>query len=177
MKTFKQLVSEVAEPRGGDEKRFKAKHVVAKTKHPVADDDQFVAKQKKDKSKPAGYHDGEDAEVYESAGADIHTKRADKKAVIVHDVDSRTGQSKTIVKKQRAGEIKVEQVEYMEEDMFTGLHKLKDGSSVRVDKKQNEMLTALFKELKGSNRDKMKEKMMSGKKGFGEILAFAKNAV
>lgn len=66
MKTFKQIISEVAEPLGDDEKRFKAKHVVQKIDHPVADENQFTAKNtKKDKSKISGYKDGEDAIVYE----------------------------------------------------------------------------------------------------------------
>jgi hypothetical protein len=66
MKTFKQIISEVAEPLGDDEKRFKAKHVIQKIDHPVADENQFTAKNtKKDKSKISGYKDGEDAVVYE----------------------------------------------------------------------------------------------------------------
>lgn len=135
MKTFRQLVNEVAEPKGGDEKNFKDKHIVAKYPHPRAEDEQFVAKNvKKDKSKKASYEEGEDEEVYE-------------------------------------------EVEYIDEDMFTGLQRLKDGSSVRISKEDNEVLVSLFKELKGSNREKMKEKMMSGKKGFNEILSFAKEAL
>lgn len=133
MKTFKQLVNEVAEPKGGDEKRFKAKHVAAKHSHPAAEDDQFVAKTTK-KKRAADHDKGEDEEVYE-------------------------------------------EVEHILEDMFAGLHKLKDGSSVRISSEQSKILSSLFKELKGSNREKMKEKMMSGKKGFNEILAFAKETV
>ncbi len=67
MKTFKQIISEVAEPLGDDEKRFKAKHVIQKIDHPVADENQFTAKNtKKDKSKIAGYKDGDDEVVYEA---------------------------------------------------------------------------------------------------------------
>lgn len=67
MKTFKQIISEVAEPIGDDEKRFKAKHVIQKIDHPVADENQFTAKNiKKDKSKISGYKDGEDETVYEA---------------------------------------------------------------------------------------------------------------
>lgn len=134
MKTFRQIINEIAEPKGGDEKRFKDKHIVAKYSHPKAEDGQFVAKNvKKDKSKAASYEEGEDEEVYE-------------------------------------------EVEQIDEDMFTGLQKLKDGSSVKISKEDNDVLTTLFKELKGSNREKMKEKMMSGKKGYNEILAFAREA-
>lgn len=116
MKSFKDIVKEtVNPPKSPDEKRFLDKHVVNKMDHPVAKDDQFVAKTKKDKSKVAGYHDGKDKEVYEAA--DVHTKRADKKAVIVHDVDPKTGQSKTTTRQARTGEVKVEEVEIIEKSM------------------------------------------------------------
>ena len=69
MKTFKEIISEVAEPKGGDEKRFKAKHVISKQDHPIedgAEENQFKGGTKKDKSKKASYEDGKDAEVYEA---------------------------------------------------------------------------------------------------------------
>lgn len=64
MKTFKDLLNEVAEPRGGDEKRFKDKHVIAKTDDPHADEDVHVAKTKK-KKRFADLEKGEDEKVYE----------------------------------------------------------------------------------------------------------------
>ena len=42
MKKFSQIISEVAEPKSGDEQRFKAAHVVTKVGHPVALDHQFT---------------------------------------------------------------------------------------------------------------------------------------
>ena len=65
MKTFKDLLNEVAEPKGGDEKRFKDKHITAKMDHPSAEEDQFVAKTKK-KKREADLEDGEDEDLYES---------------------------------------------------------------------------------------------------------------
>jgi len=46
MKKFSQIISEVAEPRSGDEQRFKAAHVVTKIGHPVALDHQFTGEVK-----------------------------------------------------------------------------------------------------------------------------------
>jgi hypothetical protein len=67
MKTYKDIISEVAEPLGGDEKRFKAKHMIQKINHPTAEDDQFTGGKtaKKDKSKKASHKEGEDEAVYE----------------------------------------------------------------------------------------------------------------
>lgn len=66
MKSFKQFKETVERRRSEDENAFIDKHVIDKKSHPVAKDDQFVSKLKKDKSKPASYKDGEDKEVYES---------------------------------------------------------------------------------------------------------------
>ena len=70
MKTYKQLIAEVAEPDSADERRFKAKHVIKKIGHPIEDDAeelQFKGKTKKDASKKSSYDKGEDKKVYESA--------------------------------------------------------------------------------------------------------------
>ena len=72
MKSFKELVLEVEEPRPGDEKRFKAKHVIQKHKDPgdgvtPNKDEVFDGSNvKKDNSKAASYENGEDKKVYES---------------------------------------------------------------------------------------------------------------
>lgn len=65
MKTFKEILAEIAEPKSPDEKRFKDKHVTAKHDHPAAEEDQFTSDKKKAKRK-ADLDDEEDEEVYES---------------------------------------------------------------------------------------------------------------
>ena len=68
MKTFKNLISEVAEPKAGDEKAFKDKHIVTKVGHPVALDHQFTGEipgTSKSKRR-ADLAPGEDAQVYEA---------------------------------------------------------------------------------------------------------------
>jgi len=68
MKTFKQIVSEVAQPVAGDEKRFKDKHKVDTIGDPQNNGDKLYkgSEIKKDKSKIASYEDGEDTKVYEA---------------------------------------------------------------------------------------------------------------
>lgn len=66
MKTFKQLLDEVAQPRGGDEKAFKAKHVIEVIPYPVeGSEEQFTSKKTKKFVNRADYKPGEDAEFYE----------------------------------------------------------------------------------------------------------------
>jgi len=42
MKSFKQMMAEVAEPKSPEEKRFKDQHVIQKFDHPAAEDSQFT---------------------------------------------------------------------------------------------------------------------------------------
>jgi hypothetical protein len=68
MKSFKQLLAEVAQPKSEDELNFKDKHMVQVTKHPVAFDHQHTGEiegGKKSKTRVADYEEGEDEDVYE----------------------------------------------------------------------------------------------------------------
>ncbi len=67
MKTIKEILNEVAEPKPEGEKRFKAKHVTFKRMHPAATEYQFKGYGEKDTTRNADYQDGEDEMVYESA--------------------------------------------------------------------------------------------------------------
>ena len=73
MKTFSQLISEVAQPRGEDEKHFKDKHIVTKKKHPVAPDEVFTGGIKKAPKRLADYDKDEDELVYEGSVFDVPT--------------------------------------------------------------------------------------------------------
>jgi hypothetical protein len=82
MKTFKQFTETVERRNSEDENAFIDKHVVDLKKHPVAKDDQFIAKNpgKKDASKRASYHNGQDKEVYESFSGILSEQIVDQPA-------------------------------------------------------------------------------------------------
>lgn len=65
MITFKTLLETVYEPKSGDEKNFKDKHVVAKYKTPYDTESQFTSTATKAKRK-ADYDSKEDEQVYEA---------------------------------------------------------------------------------------------------------------
>lgn len=65
MKTFRQIISEVAQPKSEDELNFKEKHIVTMIDHPVASEDQFTADDIDQASRDADYTDDEDKDVYE----------------------------------------------------------------------------------------------------------------
>jgi hypothetical protein len=123
MINFKSLLETVYEPKSGDEKNFKDKHVVVKYKTPYDTESQFTSDKPKAKRK-ADHDKGEDEAVYEAAT--VHTKRADKEAVIVRAVDPKTGESKAKVVQRRAGEIKigeeVEQIDELSDDKLQSYH-------------------------------------------------------
>lgn len=108
MINFKKLFETVYEPRSGDEKNFKDKHVIMKIKYPVDTESQFTSDKPKAKRK-ADYDTKDDEAVYEAA--EVHTKRADKEPVIVRTIDPKTGQGKAKTVLKRAGEIKVEEAD------------------------------------------------------------------
>lgn len=113
MKKFRDILETVYPPKSGDEKNFMDKHIVDKKDNPNAAPGQFTSDKKKAK-RIADYDEGEEEKVYEAA--ELHTKRADKEAVVVRAVDPKTGQSKARVVNRGAGEIKIgEEVELDEE--------------------------------------------------------------
>jgi hypothetical protein len=70
MKTFKHILSEVAQPKAGEEKAFKDQHKIELIKHPVAPDLQFtgeIESMPAKKKKPADYAKGEDEKAYDQA--------------------------------------------------------------------------------------------------------------
>lgn len=65
MKTFKNILSEVAQPKAGDEINFKAKHEIEMYDYPVDVDDQFTSDKEKSKPRRADYAKRDDMKVYE----------------------------------------------------------------------------------------------------------------
>ncbi len=62
----------------------------------------------------------------------------------------------------------------LDEAFKAGAMKLNDGSSVTLTNESSNSLNNLFNQLSSSNKTKMEQRLMSGSKGFNEILAFAK---
>ena len=113
MKKFRDILETVYPPKPGDEKNFADKHIVDKKDYPNAAPGQFTSDKKKAK-RVADYDEGEEEKVYEAAT--VHTKRADKEAVIVRAVDPKTGESKARVVKRSTGEIKIGEETELDEE-------------------------------------------------------------
>lgn len=78
MKSFQQLISEVAQPKAGDEINFKAKHEIEMYDYPVDVVDQFKSKKSKAAKRRADYDKDEDEGVYEAKLDPVDKKAVNK---------------------------------------------------------------------------------------------------
>jgi len=67
--------------------------------------------------------------------------------------------------------------EDLDESFKAGIAKLNDGSSVLVKESDAKLLNTLISGLKVENRSKMMQVAMKDKKGFNDILGFAREAI
>lgn len=260
MKSIRDIIKEtVNPPKSPDEQNFVDKHEVEVQAHPKAEDDQFKAKAKKDKTRKADYDEGEDADMYE----EMTPAQMKKREEIVLSMKKKMGEfkdkygdkakdvmyataTKMAMKEENLSEDPFEEVPMMERQLefigyaaeeikeylmssgadpeewfqnklatvhsqITTLHsyiegdkrvraskmgmtpvgeeveldeafkmgsvKLKDGTTAKLSKDDAEAVNELFAELNSSNKKKMEERMMADKKGFDEILKFAREAM
>ena len=151
------------------------------------DEELSPAQKKIDKNKN-GKIDGHDLAMLrskkknEEVELDETTVSAIKRPVNVTGPD---GKTRTVMRKARAdktddhGQDKIhanESVEQIDEAFKQGIVKLKDGSSTVLKKEDAEALNKMFKKMSAASKKKMTETAMKDKKGFAEILEFAKEA-
>lgn len=67
MKTFKKLISEIAQPKSPEERAFKDQHVVQKFDYPVKDSDAIFKGSVEKKKRPADYDAASDKAAYDKA--------------------------------------------------------------------------------------------------------------
>jgi hypothetical protein len=209
MKTFKEMLGETVDKiKSPDEQNFVDKHVIDKKDHPVAKDDQFVAKTNKKKRK-ADHED--DEAVYEErmiecpdcgesyAKGDDHECDMEETVSEAEMSDAQMKKREEIVKsmKDKMGDFKKrygdkakdvmyatatkmamkEEAEELAETFSKGKLTLRDRSTVTLSAQDAMALNALMGSLNDRNMEKMDQKMMKNKKGFQEILSFAREAM
>jgi hypothetical protein len=160
-KTLRQIL-EVAEPKAGDEKRFKDKHVVQKTRNPAykdeAEEDAVyqATNVKKDKTKKSGDHtEGDDAKMYEAKKLQsFYNTELDEEEKFIPEgvVDT----LKKIQKTRKEMQIK-----------------FKNGQSMDVDPKTAGMLMDVHKQLNSANARKFQQSLERGQDHFMKMVDFA----
>lgn len=147
MKTFKEIIAEVQEPKAGIEKKFKEVNTKdgEKLNNPIATEPQFkgsTSKKKRIADKETG--DGK-----------VLPEETFNRLKSFHDV-----------MESRAVSI--------EETFKAGSMKLKDGSTTKITNEEAESLNSLFAGLNSTNKKKMQERLSASKNSFSEIVKFAK---
>jgi hypothetical protein len=177
MKTYRELISEVAQPKAGDEIEFKAKHDVEFIDHPASEEEQHTATstvKKRAGKRIADYDAGEDMVVYEQEDMMTEPQKKKKEKIV------RAMKRDTKGFKDRYGDdwksvmYATATKQAMEESIKVGEMELVDGSKVKIGKEEEKYLKSLYKNIKGSNKEKMEQTMKKDKNGFAEILRFAK---
>lgn len=169
MKKYKDFVTEVAEPKGGDEKRFKKMHTDAidKKDYPIAGQEHVFKGKAKAPARVGDIADEDedhyDAQYVDNGNQGEVTREGDEKA---DGVEKR-------VAKLRNKSMMDEEVELIEA-VKPGTVRLKDGNSQKIKKEDASALNALFTELGSANRKKMEARMTASSEGFAEVLNFAK---
>lgn len=172
----KKIIKEtVLKPKSPDEQRFVDKHIVDKIDYPVA---QPAKKDVQQAKRDADLADGEDEEVYE----EMTPAQTKKREEIVKSMKDKTADFK-----KRYGD-KWKEVMYAtatkqavseEIDLSEGVSenlKLRSGETVNVPREDRDTLDKLFQSLNPENRKKMTAIMLGDKKGYSQILNFAKEA-
>jgi len=119
----------------------------------------------------------------ESVELDETTLSAIKKPVNMTGPDGKTRTVyKTVKNKQTddKGQDKIvanEEVEQIDEAFKPGIIKFKNNQSMILSKEDSDILNKMLKKLTSTNRKKMETIAMKDKKGFAEILEFAKEAM
>lgn len=119
--------------------------------------------------------------MHEEEQIDEVTRSAVKRPVNITDKDGKTRtvyKNAKTVSRDEHGQEKINTNESVLDEAFkAGIVKFADKSSMVVKKEDADILNSLFKSLSGGNRKKMEEVAMRDKKGFAEILGFAKEAL
>lgn len=185
MKTFRQLIKEVAEPRGGDERRFKNLHVDAidVIDYPIPGNEHVFkgnivsAPRLADIADPDDEHydqsyvdrsnDGKVTRDIEDESSDDDEEEDDE-----DDVEESIISRAEKVKRSRYREVG-ESTELIEA-IKPGTVQLSDGTKQKITKEDADVLNSLFTQLNSQNRSKMEQRLTGSKGGFVEVLQFAK---
>ncbi|PHS22141.1 MAG: hypothetical protein COA84_13245 [Robiginitomaculum sp.] len=144
MKTFKQMIAEVEEPKSGIAKKFKEVNTKdgEETKNDTATDAQFK-------------------------GTTSKKKRIADKDKVLPESDSRKALNSFSVMLESKNKM-------LKETFKAGNMKLKDGSTTKVTNEEAKALNGLFDGLNDTNKKKMQERLTVSKSSFAEIVNFAK---
>lgn len=157
-KNLRDIIGEVAEPRAGDEKRFKDKHVVQDNPYPVrgTDDVLNARKAKKDTTKLTHSSKEEEEDMYEHAMGvvnEIYNELLTEDRYIIEGI--------------------LEDIHTIAESEEPSFITLQDGSEIEVDPETAEAISNVVEFLNDENRDKFLARLEESEESFMRMVDFA----
>lgn len=155
-KNLRDIIGEVAEPRAGDERRFKAKHVVQDNPYPAkgTDDVLNARKAKKDKTKLTHTTTKEEEDMYEEAISIVDELFEEE-----FDLDLAEGI--------------LEDIHTIAESEEANFITLQDGTEIEVDPETAEAISNVVEFLNDTNREKFLARLEESEDSFMRMVDFA----
>jgi len=159
-KLLKDILGEVAQPKAGDEKRFKEKHIVQDMPHPAKSDDVLNArKMKKDKTKLTHMSPEEEKDMYEESEFDSAFNVI---ADILDEDEEETFVEGIVDTIQTIAKTKQEQ-----------FVKLNDGTEIEVDPETADSIANILEYLNDDNKSLFVSSLEKDEESFLRMVDFA----
>ena len=154
-KLLKNILGEVAQPKAGDEKRFKEKHEVQDTAYPAKDTDDVLnaRKAKKDKTRTADTEPKDQEDMYESVINEIANILAEDDISFTESVVEAITNIKTTNKEQFV--------------------KLNDGTEIEVDPETADSIVNVLEFLSPENKQAFVSSLEKDEESFLRMVDFA----
>jgi hypothetical protein len=161
-KNLKDILGEVADPQGGDEKAFKDKHTVQDTAYPAKDTDNVLnaRKAKKDKTKRTHLSKEDEEVAYEEVNLSS-----------LMSVVEEILQEEEFLNELEEGIL--EDIRTISEGEDESFIELKDGTEIEVDPETASAITDVVEFLNDANRDKFLERLEKDQESFLRMVDFA----
>jgi hypothetical protein len=167
MKSFKEMLGETVDKiKSPDEQNFVDKHIVDKKDHPVAKDDQFIAKTKK-KKRVADRDD--DEAVYEERSIECEECGATYKKGEEHECDM----EEQSVSESNLSEAVIDDLRKIVKTKQNKRIKLGEGTQPRIDMFTASALVQVHDALNGSNQKKFADAIGKNENMFMKMVDFA----
>jgi len=159
-KFLKDILGEVAQPKAGDEKRFKDKHEVQDTEYPAKDTDVVLnaRKAKKDKSRAADTSTQDQEDMYEEHE---YQSAVEEIANILSEDDETFNES--VVED-------ITNISLTKKEQFV---KLNDGTEIEVDPETAESIVSVLEDLSPENKKTFVDSLQRDEESFLRMVDFA----
>lgn len=168
MAKFLKDILEVAEPKAGDEKRFKEKHIVQDNPYPAkgTDDVLNARKAKKDKTKLSHMSKEEEEDMYEDVGVDFNSYMSGVESLLDED-------DLLEIDGDEFAEGVVETIQSIVSSGSSDFVLLDDGTEIEVDTETASSIAEVLGALTQENRDKFVDTLGKDQESFLRMVDFA----